>query len=218
VRQWQGATKDLLVQELSERLQLVAETGSPSPVTDCTVVGRLVALGRIVTGELHRGGCDTALRLLEAVHRIRYQILPESQDEMGLRAGPARALRYLRDADAIDPRTQSWAAQVTEAPRETILTANSAGTARKTGLPSFRLSLRRATYGASVSVEISTNPSRRWRTSYHPDQPLARSLQRKADHTLRHRCRLRSYLTSTRHHDEWAVDALTCNVWMPRPT
>jgi hypothetical protein len=101
-----GGNRDLLVQELSELLQTAAEASNPAVLTDSAVAERLASLGEIVAGELHdsrKGDVVEVLSLLVTLHWIRYQILPEGDDQADLSACLAWSAKLLPVAPNLIP-------------------------------------------------------------------------------------------------------------------
>ena len=98
----------------------------------------------------------------------------------GVQQCVSHLLRYLADANDIDPAVQVWTAQVTDALRTAIHTVN---VARRNGteVDQALIARLRAVYQAGVAVGISINVSRPWPKGNHPGLILARRLKRKAE-------------------------------------
>ena len=81
-------SRDQLIEELSERIRTFAESGDPTGVLDAAVPG----LARDLDESLTQHSRDAAPNVVPAVialvsvHWIRYQILPNGQDQDDLRA------------------------------------------------------------------------------------------------------------------------------------
>ena len=106
--------------------------------------------------------------------------LSYDQQLAGVQQCVSHLLRYLADANDIDPVVQVWTVQVSDALRTAIHTVN---VARRTGtdVDQDAIARLRASYKSGVAVGISINLSRPWPKGNHPGLVLARRLKRKAE-------------------------------------
>ncbi len=92
----------------------------------------------------------------------------------------AHLYRYLDDAYAIDPESQAWTRQASDALRAAAAAVRAARDARQASLDPARLATLRHSYDQAVACGISVNLSRPWHKGNHPGLILARRLKRKA--------------------------------------
>jgi len=92
----------------------------------------------------------------------------------------AHLYRYLDDAYAIDPESQAWTRQASDALRAAAAAVRAARDARQASLDPARLGTLRHSYDQAVACGISVNLSRPWHKGNHPGLILARRLKRKA--------------------------------------
>ncbi len=92
----------------------------------------------------------------------------------------AHLYRYLDDAYAIDPESQAWTRQASDALRAAAAAVRAARDARQASLDPARLGTLRHSYDQAVACGISVNLSRPWHKGNHPSLILARRLKRKA--------------------------------------
>jgi Transposase IS66 family len=88
--------------------------------------------------------------------------------------------RYLDDAYAIDPVSQVWTRQASDALRAAGAAVRAARADGQASLNPGLLAGLRHTYDQAVAFGISVNLSRPWRNGNHPGLILARRLKRKA--------------------------------------
>ena len=81
--------RDQLIEELGERLRIFAEYGDPTGVLDAAVPGLTRDLAETLTQDSRDAAAPDVARTLTAlvgVHWLRYQLLPDGQDQDDLRA------------------------------------------------------------------------------------------------------------------------------------
>ena len=100
----------------------------------------------------------------------------------GVQQCVSHLLRYLKDAETIDPVAQIWATTTAKTLSEAITAVRTAREKGDTSLDSDLLSTLRHRYDQAVAVGISANLSRPWKDKKrHPGLVLARRLKKKAD-------------------------------------
>ena len=92
----------------------------------------------------------------------------------------AHLYRYLDDAYAIDPESQTWTRQAGDALRAAGAAVRDARDARQASLDPELLAGLRHSYDQAIACGISVNLSRPWHKGNHPGLILARRLKRKA--------------------------------------
>ena len=93
----------------------------------------------------------------------------------------AHLYRYLDDAYAIDPVSQVWTRQASDALREAAATVRAARAGNRASLSPALLARLRHSYDQAIAFGISVNLSRPWHKGNHPGLILARRLKRKAE-------------------------------------
>jgi transposase len=92
----------------------------------------------------------------------------------------AHLYRYLDDAYAIDPPSQVWTRQASDALRAAAAAVRAARAAGQASLDPAVLEELRHSYDQAVTFGISVSLSRPWHKGNHPGLILARRLKRKA--------------------------------------